>query len=87
MKGVLLVYMMALCLLLTPDSSMMVRAGTVTKIKKLKTWFDKYEWCCIKKGCPISQEIRASIHCELVFRGKNLKIDCRCEKWNPFELE
>ena len=84
MKGVLLVYMMALCLLLTPDSSMMVRAGTVTKIKKLKTWFDKYEWY---KGCPMSLEIRNSIHCELVFRGKSLKIDCRCEKWNPFELE
>ena len=76
MKNVLLVCMFSLCLPLTPDNSVMVRAGTVTKIKKLKTWFDKFEWCCIKKGCPFSKEKYEHIICLLVRNGN--KIDCEC---------
>ena len=79
MRGVLLVWTITICFLLTLDNVMIAKAGTVTKIRKLKTTLDKYMWCCIKKGCPISKEF-GDIICVLVRNG--IKVDCNCEKWS-----
>ena len=78
MRCVLLVWTITICFLLTLDNVMIAKAGTVTKIRKLNTTLDKYMWCCIKRGCPISSEFRDTI-CVLVRNGK--EVDCQCEKW------
>ena len=69
-----MVYMFALCLLLTLDTSLMVNAGTVTKIRKLENALDEFEWCCIKRGCPYL--LNKKRQCRVVMNGK--KVDCKC---------
>ena len=78
MKGVLLAIVFVLCLL-THENRMMAKAGSVTKIRKRKTWYDKYSWCCIKKGCQVSVRMYTKIHCLLVIRDQQIK--CKCVKW------
>ena len=59
---------------------MVARAGTVTKIRKLKDWHDEFERCCIKKGCPFSYKMyieQRGIYCQAYYIGK--KISCKCE--------
>ena len=57
---------------------MVARAGTVTKIRKLKDWYDEFEWCCIKKGCPSTYHFeQRGIFCEPHYIGK--KASCKCE--------
>ena len=75
----MLVYTFALCLLLILDNSIVVKAGTVTQIKKLKNALDEFMWCCIKKGCPFTLEKR-DIVCIYVKNGN--KVDCKCDHTN-----
>ena len=75
MRGVLLVYMLVLCLL-TLDNSMMARAGKLLYLKPIKNTFVEFKRCCVKKGCPFSVEIHR-LNCKGFLLGN--KVACMCK--------
>ena len=79
MRGVLLVCMLALCLLLTFDNSMVARAGKIKGIKKLPEVFAGYKRCCILKGCSLANYEIHRLNCIFLgFDGGN-KVACMCK--------